>query len=398
MITKNTIDGTGNMLIGGDLVLRLSPTEQTEILQQLFAAADQRFREEISETGKIFRISEEIDYSAEALFSSLMQLGLPADVALKLPSEIIGVLRDILDSRDEQDSDHPVTTADIRIAVVRALEGLPSTGRFSTETTHMWASAYIRRYGSPENDFVKVLDHGTEKDLNYEYIGTVLMPHILGRILGLPRDSAPEKLFSNIFTKSRIAEMSTEIMRAVNTLNIYSIGYKTLLFLVQDLVLEPPHPWIVTETTREKVVEYNVERMYYHYAALSSSHAKKNLAIRQHANQEFFRHSTAAILALYGAFLGVGSRYGLLELIRILGMKKSNQPLWSYCDIHNIESDLRGLSIPIAKLTSEAERAKSKLHYPASDGKHLSELESTIDFFFNLAIDLRNKRFSNSEA
>ena len=394
MIKKNAIEGTGNILVGGDLVLRLSQEEETGLLQQLFSAADRRFKQEISATGKIFRISEEINYSAEALFTSLMQLGLPADVALKLPSEIIGVLRDILDSREGQDQDLAVTTADIRVAVVRALEGLPSLGRFSVETTHMWAAAYIRRYGNPESDFVKVIDHDEERDLNYEYIGGVLLPHILGRVLGLPRDSAPEKLFSQVFTKSRIAEMSTEIMRSVNTLNLYSIGYRTILFLTQDLVLEPPHPWLVTDATKAKVVEYNIERMSAHYSSIRSAASRKNIAILQHAHQEFFRHSCAALLAMYGAFLGVGTRYGLVEMIRILNMRKNNQPLWSTCDIRSIEVDLNVLGISISKLSSEAERARSKMSNPAINGKHLADLETTVEFLFELAVNLRRAKFS----
>lgn len=242
MTTRNTIDGNSNILVGGDLVLRLPPGQQVEVFKRLFEAADSRFKAEISETGKVLRISREIDFSAEQLFSSLMQLGLPLNVAIRIPSDIIDFLREVIDGRGENETDEPVSTADIRIAVVRSIEALSSTDGFTSETSSMWAAAYIRRYGNPENDFVKVLDHGEERNLDYGYLSDVILPHILARILGLPRDSAPEKLFSQIFNKTRIGEMATEIMRAVNTLNLYTISYKTLLFLVQDLVVEPPHP------------------------------------------------------------------------------------------------------------------------------------------------------------
>jgi len=398
MLGKNSIEGNSNVLVGGDLILRLPPNQQVNVLKRLFEAADERFKSEISETGKVFRISREIDFSAEKLFTSLMQLGIPLDVALRIPSDIIDFLREVLDERQPLSGEEPVSTADIRIAVVRSIEALPSTDGFSAETSSMWAAAYIRRYGNPENDFVKVLDHGAEIDLDYDYLSTVILPHILARVLGLPRESAPERLFSQIFNKTRIGEMSTEIMRAVNTLNLYTISYKTLLFLVQDLVVEPPHPWLVNGQTRQKVVEYNIERMMSHYAKLSSKGERKTLALLHHAYQEFFRHSGAAILALYGAFLGVGSRYGLAELIRVLGMQRKNLALWSFCEIHCIEDDLIVTGTRRQSLSGEAQRAMSKLSHPARDGKHLVELESTVEYFLRTTMALRDLRSDSRDA
>lgn len=386
MITRNSIDGNRNTLVGGDLVLQLSVSEQPDILKQFFAAADSRFRSEISESGKIIRISQEINFSSEALFTSLMQLGLPPDVALKIPLEIVETLKEILDDRDPSKL---ITTSDIRVAIVRVLEGLTNTGRFSIETTSMWAAAYIRRYGNPDNDFIKVVDHGSERELNYEYIGTVVLPHLLSRVIGLPRDSAPDQLFKKIFSNSIIAGMSTEIMRSVNTLNLYSISYRTLLYLVQDLILEPPHPWLVNQATQGKVVEYNCERMLHHYSKIGESRLERNIALSHHAYQEYFRHACAAILAMYGAFLGVGSRYGLLELIRLLKMRRTNAPMWSYCKIRSIDSDLQCMGISTEQLFLEAQRAHSKLSYPAIDGKHLKDLHSTVEFMFPIVPKLR---------
>jgi len=130
-----------------------------------------RFRQEVSESGQILRLSSPIEYSAEALFTSLMQIGLPANVALKIPFAIVTFLKE---RADENEESHLLTTGDIRVAVVDAMETLVNTGAVSAETVSMWCAAYIRRYGNPANQFVKVIDNEEERDLNYDYIETVL--------------------------------------------------------------------------------------------------------------------------------------------------------------------------------------------------------------------------------
>ncbi|WP_433765906.1 hypothetical protein [Pseudomonas putida] len=391
MTTKNSIEGHENILVGGDLVIHLSPAEQADMFNRFFSSADQRFKDEISETGKIFRISGEIEYSTEKIFTSLLQLGIPADIAIKVPLHIIDLLRDVLDTYDDK---HLVTTADVRAAVVLAIEGLPLTGRFTSETTSMWAAAYIRRYGNPEYEFVKVLDHGTARDLDYNFISSELLPHILSRILDVPRNSDSEKIFSQIFSATRTAAMSTEIMRLVNTLNLYSIRYKTLLFLVQDLVLEPPHPWLVTSDTQKKVVEYNIFRMHANHQIIGSTSASRNLALLEYSHQEFFRHAGTAILALYGAFLGVGSSYGLAELTRMLSLKHQHFPLWSHCEIRSIEPELQALGTTVSELKLIADGALAIMRFPSSNGSHLLKLEGKVKYFFDLVTNLVNTRLS----
>ncbi len=390
-MTKNIIGGNDNLLVGGDLVIHLSPAEQADIFDKFFASADLRFKNEISETGKVFRISKQIEYSTEKIFTSLKELGVPTDIAIKIPLHIIDLLKDVLDTYDNK---HIVTTADIRAAVVIALEGLSLTGRFTGDTTSTWAAAYIRRYGNPDCEFVKVLDHGTSRDLDYKFITTELLPHILSRTLGLPRcpETEPEILLSQVFSTNRLRTMSTEIVRLVNTLGLYSIRYKTLLLLVQDLALEPPQPWLVTPETQKKVVEYNIIRMHTYHQIIGSTSASRNFALLGYAHQEFFRHAGTTILALYGTFLGAGSHYGLSELTRMLSLKHQHLPLWSHCEIRSIETELQALKTSVTELKFNTQSALQIMRFPPADGSHFAKLEKNVNYFFDLATDLTNTK------
>lgn len=323
-----------------------------EILEHLFLAADSKFKQEINSDGKIFRISNQINFSSEALFTSLMQIGLPPNIAIKLPFEIIPFLKNNLLT----EPDKIPSTSDIRIAVVQSLHALETERAITRETISMWSAAYIRRYGNPLNQFVKVLDNGIECDLNYDYIRHKILPHLLTRIIDLPSAINPFDQYSNIFSTPVQSIMSQEIISAVNTLNLYSIRYKTLINLLQDLVLEPPHPWMVNKETIEKIVEYNIDRTQHHISRITEAHKNNQFLLVRQASEECARHAAAAILSRYGAFLGVGCRYGLVQLKRMLNIKLTNTQLWNFCNFHDIECDLRALGYNVDALGACIER------------------------------------------
>lgn len=384
MNKKSWVWGKANIQADRDVILQMFLKDPSDVFKRFFDSADQRFRDEVSASGRIFRISKEVEYSSEALVSSLMQIGLPLDIAVQVPLHILDTLKDIADEKPEGEQ---LSTADIRVAVVRNLELLQEAGRFAPETVELWRAAYVRRYGNPDNQFVKVVDRGEVRDLNFEYITSELLPHLLCRILGLEREVNPLDEYARLLSNARTGEMAKEIIHIVNALNLYCISYKALLHVVQDIVLEPPHPWMVSRGTIDRVFQYNRERMHAHRArieSLSASAVAPGAHSLGHTYQEFFRHSSAAILARYGAFLGVGSRYGLTEMVRTLGLRKANIPLWSFCRISALDADLIALGTSTDDLVRTAKRVQGAFATPARDGTHLGGLKSAVTYFASI--------------
>lgn len=384
-MNKILIDGSGNITSGGNLTINTLMDDGQSLISHFFEAADNRFRQEIAANGKIIRIDKEVSFSSEALFSSLMQIGLPADAALNIPFKIVSFLKEMVEEDESTGSVRTISTADIRVAVVNAMQSLAKTGNVSDERVAIWSAAYIRRYGNPANEFVKIIDNGIERNLNYEYIEKILLPHVIGRILGMPKTQSPLDTFKHVFSTSRIDEMSKEIICAANTLNVYAVRYKTILHLLQDIILEPPHPWIVSQTTIGKVVAYNLERSNFHYERTKSDTVKRSTALLTQAYYEFFRHICAAILSKYGAFLGVGDCYGLLELKRLIKMKITNYPLWSYCRLHEIEADLAKNGMTLDVFHNNLDRIWSYFQLQLHDDKHYKGLEEHADMLYLLA-------------
>lgn len=392
-MTQHASPGRKQQTSAHEALASLSTTDQVGLLSHLFATADSEFRQRVRRDGKLKRISETIDFSAESLFTSLMQIGLPPAVAIRIPFEIIPYLI----SETPNLAEKVLTTADIRIAVVHALHSLENVGPFNRETISIWSAAYIRRYGNPSTQFVKVIDNGEEVDLNYDYIRRTVLPHLVTRILQLPKDADPIEKYGDVFSSTVLSGMSQEIISAVNTLNLYGIRYKTLLNLLQDLVLEPPHPWMVSPESSAKVVDYNIERAEHHLTRATSSLNKGSLSIAKQAVGESAKHTSAAMLAHYGAFLGVGDRYGLLELRRMLRLRLSNAQLWEFCHFHNIERDLRAMGSGIDALAACVARMQSGLASPSLEPKVVESLRTNSLILLQVAKSLCGEKVGASE-
>jgi hypothetical protein len=174
--------------------------------------------------------------------------------------------------------------------------------------------------------------------------------------------------------------MSREILKFVRTLNLYSIRYKTLLNLLQDIVLQPPHPWIVNRQTKDAVTDYNIDKAQHHFRFIAHPELVTNPALFNQSAKECFMHLSASLLSHYGAFLGVSNRYGLLELIRILKLSRKNPALWSYCEIQQFESDLAKSECTLVSFQNRLERIKHQMESPDSQTKYTAVAKSAREF------------------
>ncbi|MCP4675401.1 MAG: hypothetical protein GY854_07835 [Deltaproteobacteria bacterium] len=336
---KGKLDVTGNHNVAAGRDVNVFAEQKDDLpagFRQMFRSADAFFRSRISQSGIILRKNDEIKYSSQELFTSLMQIGIPFEASINIPFQMLPQLEEIADANE----DEYLSTSDIRVAVVQCINGLAYEEQYSEGQTAMWSTAYIRRYGNPNNQFVMVIDRGEEKALNYGYMKEIILPHVVRRIIGLQKYQDPISIYRSVLSSKMVNSMVREILHTVNTLNLYCIRYKALLYLLEDLILEPPHPWFVNCDTATKVVSYNCERASYHLDQMTRSFANSNAALFNYSSRECFMHLCAIVLSEYGSFLGVGSGYGLKELKRMLRIREGNPALWDYCRIGEIEDAL----------------------------------------------------------
>lgn len=349
----SSVSGDRNMVAGRDIYLNENDSEKelsTEI--NPFVKIDSRFRETVNSVCILRRAGGNVVFSSEGLFTSLVRINLNYEDALEATSRVVSLLADQRDLTD--DENWIPSTLDVRSAVMRVFTGFADDAKHSREQVSFWFAAYIRRYGNPTNQYVKVLDRTQYCDLNFEYVKEQILPHVLSRILGLnPLENPLETFEQSVFTGKVRDQMAKLIVEYMNQLNLYTIRYKTLVNLLQDLLLEPPHPWLVNLATSKRVTDYNIERAQAHFMNLTDNAPIYHF---EYSARECVQHACAAILAQYCAFLGVGNKYGLIELRRILKIQHQNPELWHFCAIANLPKDLRAIGIDIVMFTRLLQR------------------------------------------
>jgi hypothetical protein len=345
---SNNIRGDGNMAAAGNIyVQRIVDTyERVHKIGDLFSYVDNQFKE-ITGSNEVLRQDKKLSFSSEALCGSLVTIGIPISISFEVIESVLPLLRNFCDA--SHGSPCEVSTNEIKRCVLQTLAGLqfrlPLKENEKTTTQEevaTWSTAYVRRYGGA-GMYLQIIDAGEVLDLDYDYLKERFIPHLLERVLGMEKGSDVVEKYSGFFTSSVIQKMATEIITFANTLNIYTINYKTLYFLAKEIVLQPPHPWMVNQQTIEPVVAYNIDRIKDHYDCICGEFSKTLPEYFLSAAYECVAHASATILAQYGCMLGVESKYGLTELIRMCQMKLKgkNIVMWEFCKLDDLENDLK---------------------------------------------------------
>jgi hypothetical protein len=355
---KSKIEGDGNITAGRDIKIIAAypqPPSNSD-----FGELDNVFRTEVNPTQSVLRLGKPTRFSTEALFTSLMRIGVSYQDATETTTRVVYLLADWRVQSSQ--ADWIPTTADIRTAVMRVFVALANDKKYESEQVHLWFTSYVRRYGNPHNDCIKVIDHEKYVDLNYEYVSEVVLPHLLSRVVGLDRTDNPLERFSTTaFPRQTRDHMAKAVVEYTRELNVFSIRYKTLINLLQDYILEPPHPWIVTPQTMDRITNYNIERANAHFDDLGQGGREYGF---EYSAKECMQHICAAVLSKYGCFLGVDQKYGLFELKRLLDLRAVSPELWASCRLAQLFDDLRRAKVDMSMFVRLLDSARNLWHSP----------------------------------
>lgn len=218
------------------------------------------------------REDDNIFFSSRRLISSLSSIGITLDVAFIIIEHLPKSLGDILSDSTNFSTNHVRMAVSKSIASLRPDEILrtdvfqkhlgisKSSEKEMTATVREmisgWAKRYARRYGNPSQITQILQENGEAVRLDYNFLKTELIPHVLRRVLG--NDFSISS--STIVNKSIVSDMSRSTLEEFRRLGLYTIRYRTALWLAEDLAVHPPHPWIVSENTRDETIKYDLDR------------------------------------------------------------------------------------------------------------------------------------------
>lgn len=299
---------------------------------------------------------DETEFSSRRLVSSLASLGIPLDVTFLILEALPATLEKILEEGEN------FTTGQIRIAVAKCISSLHPDQLMATEEyqnqlklehntekelrevvrdlTVSWAKRYARRYGNPSQITQVLQQNGSVVKLDYQFLKAELIPHVLTRVLGEDFSIST----SIIVNPTVVSEMARSTLEEFRRLGLYTIRYRTALWMAEDIAIHPPHPWIVSEESRTETIEYDLERGEANLSGLSLGSGFPVID-SQHRYDETIHHYCSAVLAIYSGFLGHKYTASIHVLRHWLSMADENTVLWQRCNLRYIDSDLASLGI-----------------------------------------------------
>lgn len=288
-----------------------------------------------------------IKFSSERLLISLITLGIPIVETLSVLELVEDLLRDHKNKHPKEE----VTTLHLREIVFQALHGMDPS-RYSRSDVEAWGNAYARRFGNPGNRISVIQEDGNNKHLTFGYLTEQFIPDLISHITCMQAEQWKSGLVSN----KDIQRIANEILSVVQYMHVYEIHHETLFAMAKDIALNPPHPWMVDRAFDESLIVYDLERAGEHVIQMRVSFEEEDYPTARHKCMECLEHSSSALLAYYGVFMGVKPFH---NLIRVLKLSTNNPLLWDSLKIRQLEGDLSAIGesfLDFQKLLSKTEK------------------------------------------
>ncbi|WP_171230671.1 helix-turn-helix domain-containing protein [Ruegeria sp. HKCCA4008] len=294
------------------------------------------------------------EFSSRRLISSMSALGIPPEVIFRILGRLPLTLRRYVSDDGVLSTNHIRSAVALLISkldledvnetdVFRFRSEAASRGRTARQNDALildeikfsWATRYARRYGNPTQIMRVLEENGQTRKLDYAFIKGELIPHVLRRVLGDDFSVEEEQLVN----PSVVSEMARTTLEEFRRLGLYTLRYRTALWLTEDLAIHPPHPWVVSEDTRDTTIAYDFERADANLDGLRNTEDAPGFDIK-HRFSEVVHHLCSAILATYNGFLGHRHASSIHLLRHWLAIENDNPVLWKSCELRLIDGDL----------------------------------------------------------
>jgi len=375
-LTDQKVDGSGNNVVGRDNHSTANYFLSTAIedVQAKFEALDKKVAEHLGQLATT--TSDETEFGSEKLFVSLVDIGIPVSISLRVAINIFPYIQEAIEDDGVQFS-----TAHVRKAVSHAILHMAEL-ELSRSQRQDLAAKYARNYGNPKHINMIVFADGRTEPITYKFLVDVFLPTMFRNLTGASSDDF------TMISRNNFEHMAAEIIDSVRRLGIYHIKYKTIMCLAEDLATQLPHPWVAIDATYPELLEHDLLRRENHLKAVLDPETKDVVFWR--SAYECFNHSCSLILSRYRCPVGGGTHAPANTLRNVTRLKAEgdhqNLALWDFCDISQLEEDLseHGTSVNamhsnIKSLQRDIDRMRpEKMEFVRSRMKEFSELALAI--------------------
>lgn len=304
--TIQIILGSGNRCIslqndGSDV---FSIEKIIENLCKLFRTEDDDINNQLPDGITNVKSGTTVRFKSEKILSSLIKVGMPIDIAVQTLEPVVEELY------AKVCRDHSLSTKEIRQYVADAIRKAKTNDAFDAEE---WSYRYVRKYG---HDNRRVVVY------NCPDSGKNCIELSYSSVIEIIKDAFQQILPSqniDVIGRKRYGNMASYVMEFVNGCDLYYIDYSILLSMIIEMARQPPHPWLITDNTREKLIQYNIDAVQSNIEQLQNAKDELPSAHFFYYYSEIIHHASSLILERYQWFLGendFSSFFILYDLIR----------------------------------------------------------------------------------
>ena len=262
-----------------------------------FKEEDEKINTLIPDGIKVIKTNETTSFSSEKILTSLIRIGMPIEPAILTIEDVIEKTMEFAQSNGS------LSTQQIRRIVADAIRNIESVNNFESEE---WSYRYTRKYGHDSRQVV--IYNFPEKQevlLSYSVVAEIIKD-AFHKII--PVDAV------RAIPRAHMDAMSDYIMEFVNGCDLYYLDYDILLNMIIELSRQPPHPWLITDNTRDLLRNYDIEAIQSNINKINAGDLNDG---ELYCYTEIIHHSSSLILQKYQWFLGADdfSAFNILKNI-----------------------------------------------------------------------------------
>ena len=326
-------------------------------IAEIFESEDMKINTLLPERVLINKTNQREQYKTEKIIRSLLNLGIPLIPTYEIAYATIRKLNDKLGKIS--DTSECFSTKDVREMVSMSIQEC-STTKYSMSDIEKWTNKYARRYGHNNRNVEIYWDRSDRiKELSYDYIANEFLDDVIDDI------SHGNSIKSELSAADR-REMATEILDFINHCDLYRIRYSLLKEMVIEIATQPPHPWMVYNSIRNDILEYDSKALKNNLDKIDEViNSESEDMISQSTALEILHHASALILGIHYYFFGCNDMTAFYQLYEVLKMLRDpfgwNDAI-TRSKASGLLADISFSGIEINKLISLMERLLISLH------------------------------------
>lgn len=258
-----------------------------EIEKEFFRCLNEKVYRIYGKEIRSSKIDNKEEFSVQKIFKSLIKIGIPTDKILFLLERIVD---EITTKNYYEKRQKFISTGDIRTCVYKKICNMPIDEDVTSYDINEWAGKYARRYGHNNMRMKVSMADGREKVISYNFVIKDLLKDVMQKVTGCNE-------YYESMLRNELNYMAEEIIQFIKNCNLYIIRYDILVDFVVELAIQTPHPWLINESTREKIIDYNKRTLEKHLINMRGKQEEITVL-------ETLYHATAIILCYYTLVIG----------------------------------------------------------------------------------------------